>query len=161
VVALAPDLGVLAAVLAVADPVGAGGRTEVEVAAAHRAPDDPAVVVRACAALLDGPVVVPTTGTGAAARGPHGPATRLHLPVATVDDRRGVGAFTSLYAMARSVGPRPETTVAGWALVEALADDVQLVIDPGTAWAWAPPGPLLRRLGRRTPRRGTTAFAPG
>jgi hypothetical protein len=161
VVALEPDLGVLAAVLAVADPLGAGGRLEVEVAAAHRDPTDQEVVVRACASLVDGPVVVPQVGAGQGATGRHGPATRLRLPVATHDGATGVGVFTSLYAMVRSVGPRPETTMAGWALVEAVPDDAQLVVDPGTGWAWAPPMPLLRRLARRTPRTGTGAFAPG
>lgn len=169
VVALAPDLDVLAAVLAVAPPLGAGGVLEVELAAVasslHPRPDggdtapvasptiDLPAATRAIGALVDAPLVVPTDGTIGSARGRFGPAARLELPLGAEGDERAVGVFTSLYAMGHSVGSRPASTVAGWAVVEALPPTVRVVVDVGLPWQWEPPMPVLAHLARRTPRR--------
>ncbi|MGI8937320.1 MAG: hypothetical protein ACR2JF_03705 [Iamia sp.] len=61
--------------------------------------------------------------------------------------------------MVHSVGPGPFSTVAGWAVVGSLPDDVDVVIDPGLPWAWAPPGPLLRCLAQRSPGAGSAVVA--
>lgn len=168
VVALAPDLDVLAAVLAVAPPLGAGGVLEVEMAAVavslHRRPDGgdtapvatPAIdlpaAARAVGALIDAPLVVPTDGTIGSARGRFGAAARLELPTGRVGDDTAVGVFTSLYAMGHSVGSRPASTIAGWALVEALPSAIHVVVDAGLPWQWEPPMHVLTHLARRTPR---------
>lgn len=160
VVAMAPDLDVLDALLGVAPPLGAGGALEVDLAAVAAAatgePDDAEdsgdgdgepgrrAAVRAVAGLVETPLVVPTRSAGA-------PAGHLDLPAARRGDGTAIGVFTSPFAQYHSVGPRPSATVAGWALVEALPADTDLVVDPGLPWAWRPHRDLLRRLARRVP----------
>lgn len=153
VVAMAADLDVLDALLAVAAPIGAGGALEVAMAAAATSrtagPVSPRAEARAHGALVDATLVVPTAGGGVPARGPHGPALRLDLP--TAGDGDAVGVFTSPYAQYHSVGPTPTAAVAGWALVEALGPETEVVVDPGLGWAWRPRPDLLRALAQRHP----------
>jgi hypothetical protein len=149
VVALAPDLDVLDALLGVAPPLGAGGVLEVDLAAVATAAAGaggpaPRAAVRAVAGLVEATLVVPTRNADA-------PAGHLDLPAARLGDDTAIGVFTSPFAQYHSVGPRPSATVAGWALVEALPADTDLVVDPGLPWAWRPHRDLLHRLARRVP----------
>ena len=150
VVAMAPDLDVLDALLGVAVPLGAGGVLEVDlatVAATATGGDDAPgrrAAVRAVAGLVEAALVVPTGGADAS-------AGHLALPVGRRGDGTAVGVFTSPFAQYHSVGPRPCATVAGWALVEALPGGTDLVVDPGLPWAWRPHRDLLRRFARRVP----------
>lgn len=170
VVALAPDLDVLDALLAVAPPLGAGGVLEVDLAARaaaaadHRGDegsDEPRVgrraATRAAAGLVEATLVVPTGGPGEPTRGPHGAAQRFELPSGRVGDDAAVGVFTSPYAQYHSVGPHPTASVAGWALVESLPDGTGIVVDPGLPWAWRVHQGLLRTLAQRRPRPPMTA----
>lgn len=161
VVALSPDLGVLASLLALAPPIGAGGTLEVDLSVAVRSPADTGAGTTALASVVDGAVVVPTEGAGVPARTRGGPALEVQIPAVTAEGTRAVGAFSSLYAMAHAIGSHPATTVAGWAVVESLPTDVHLVVDPALPWAWAPPMPLLRLLARRRPAHRSGPFARG
>lgn len=159
VVAMAPDLDVLDALLAVAVPLGAGGVLEVDLAARAAAVADHGpgggagrrAAARAAAALIDTTVVVPTGGPGQPTHGPHGAALRLDLPSGRVGDRAAVGVFTSLYAQYHSVGPRPAATITGRALVDGLPDDTDIVVDPGLPWAWRPRRGLVHALAPHRP----------
>ncbi|HEV7721432.1 MAG TPA: hypothetical protein VGO60_09115 [Iamia sp.] len=167
VVAMNPDLDVLDALLGVAPPLGAGGALEADLAAVAAAgavddeetegegDDDGApgrrAAVRAVAGLVDAALVVPTRDPGPSLGDVGGTAVRLDLPAARRHGEAAVGVFTSLFAQYHSVGPRPSATVAGWAVVEALADDTDLVVDPGLPWAWRPHRHLLRQLASRRP----------
>ncbi|QYG93904.1 SseB family protein [Iamia sp. SCSIO 61187] len=160
IVGLRPDVDVLDALLAIAPPIGAGGRLEVDLvalAAARGDGDRPGEIarragVRATAAVVDADLVVPVDpdrpGGGPARTG----AVALHLPIEwDGQDRAILGAFTSRYAMVHALGPAAHRVVRGWALVEAIGDDVHLVLDPGLPWSWTPPPDLLRGLARRSP----------
>lgn len=171
VVALAADA--LTAVLAVAPPVGAGGRLEADCATVAAdlggGPDpvDTAAAVRAAGAFVDARVVVPglaADGTGRAGRldvvdTPGGRRVRLRMPAVAVTPADGspeaaLGVFSSELALAHAGGDvRGSTALGGWALVESLPAATTVVVDPGLPWAWGAPLPLLRRMARRRPRR--------
>lgn len=160
IVGLRPDVDVLDALLAIAPPLGAGGGLEADLAAVAAARGDEAAdrgtarraAVRASAAAVDAGLVVPVDpdrpGDVPARTG----AVGVHLPIERDDQGRAiVGAFTSRAAMVHALGPAAHRVIAGWALVEALGDDVHLVLDPGLPWSWGPPVDLLRGLAQRSP----------
>jgi hypothetical protein len=95
--------------------------------------------------------VVPTREPGPTAGAARGTQVRLDLPAARRAGPRAVGVYTSPFAQYHAVGPRPFATVAGWAVVEALEDDADLVVDPGLPWAWRPPRQVLAQLAERRP----------
>lgn len=139
----------LPALLAVAPPLGAGGRLEVESAAAVADPGPQATLAVATTfafATLVVPVLDKPTGGGRPIR--HG--DRLRLPAASPagpDGRPAVGAFSSTLALAHAAPAHPGVAlVPGGVLARVVVDGADLVVDPGLPWSAVVPTGLVRRL---------------
>jgi len=146
VVAVAPE--VLPALLAVSPPLGAGGRLEVETAAAVAAPGtETTLAVAATFAFVT--LVVPVLDGPPEGRSIRH-RDRLHLPAAQpagAEGRPAVGAFSSELAVAHVAPAEPGVAlVPGGVLARAVEDGADLVVDPGLPWSAVVPTGLVRRL---------------